>query len=294
MNPNQHAFRKYRSCLSQLLEHFDELIETISSDKNCDVLYLDFAKAFDVVNHDILMKKLRNFGITGKIGYWIHNFLTNRHQTVTVNKSKSKTESVRSGVPQGSVLGPILFIIFISDIDEYIENSQLSVFADDTKIKKNISTANDSEGLQSDLKSVYHWGTTNSMAFNDLKFKSMKYGRNQNLMNGIYTSPAGNEIPDDEHVKDLGIIMSNDLRFTKHIDKVTARCRSLIAWTLRTFNTRNKVVMLTLLKSLILPRIDYCSQLYSPFLQQEWNKLESIQRRFTSHIEGMKDRDSKL
>ena len=107
----------------------------------------------------------------------------------------------------------------------------------------------------------------------------------------IYISPAGNEIPDDEHVKDLGIIMSNDLRFTKHIDKVTARCRSLIAWTLRTFNTRNKVVMLTLLKSLILPRIDYCSQLYSPFLQQEWNKLESIQRRFTSHIEGMKDRD---
>lgn len=291
MNPNQHAFRKYRSCLSQLLEHFDELIETISSDKNCDVLYLDFAKAFDVVNHDILMKKLHNFGITGKIGYWIHNFLTNRHQTVTVNKSKSKTESVLSGVPQGSVLGPILFIIFISDIDDNIDASELSVFADDTKIKKTISTANDSEELQSDLKSVYQWGTRNCMSFNDLKFKCMKYGRHQNLMNGVYTSPAGNEIDDDEHVKDLGILMSNDLRFTKHIDKVTARCRSLIAWTLRTFNTRNKVVMLTLLKSLILPRIDYCSQLYSPFLQQEWNKLESIQRRFTSHIEGMKDSD---
>ena len=94
MNPNQHGFRPHRSCLSQLLDHFDTIIETIYNNKNCDVIYLDFAKAFDVVDHDILMRKLKGLGVTGKLGFWIHSFLSNRKQTVSVNSSKSETQDV--------------------------------------------------------------------------------------------------------------------------------------------------------------------------------------------------------
>ena len=290
MNPNQHGFRPQRSCLSQLLDHFDTIIETIYNNKSCDVIYLDFAKAFDVVDHDILIRKLKDLGITGKLGYWIHSFLSNRKQTVSVNSSKSETQAVKSGVPQGSVLGPVLFLIMISDIDKDLLHSVASVFADDTKLKHLIESMKDCENLQSDL-TIYAWGETNNMRFNHLKFQSVKYGNNIDFNKYAYQTPTGDEIPIDDYVKDLGVIMSRDLTFSKHIDTFTARCRSLIGWILRTLNSRTKVLMLTLLKSLILPRLDYCSQLYSPTLAQEWCKLESIQRRFTSHILEEKEYD---
>ena len=289
MNPNQHGFRPQRSCLSQLLEHFDTVLEAIYNDKCCDVIYLDFSKAFDVVDHNILMRKLKKLGITGKLGFWINSFLSNRQQTVSVNSTKSDTKPVTSGVPQGSVLGPVLFLIMISDIDEDLLHGVASVFADDTKLKHFIESMTDCENLQSDLNRIYEWGETNNMKFNHLKFQSIKYGKN--VQNYAYQTPAGEPIQLDEHVKDLGVIMSKDLSFTKHIDKVTARCRSLIGWILRTFDSRTKVLMLTLFKSLILPRLDYCSQLYSPTLIQDWCKLESIQRRFTSHILDEKEYD---
>ena len=179
----------------------------------------------------------------------------------------------------------------ISDIDRDIINSLLSVFADDTKIKHIIETEEDIKSLQSDLELVYKWGDKNQMRFNDLKFQSIKYGNNSNFKEHQYKSPTGKPIQVDHNVKDLGIIMSHDLTFTKHIETVSARCRSLTGWILRTFNSRDKIVMLTLFKALILPRIDYCSQLYSPTLLQEWYKLEGIQRRFTSYITEVKQYD---
>ena len=291
MNPNQHGFRKFRSCLSQLLEHFDQIIEAAYNNKNSDVIYLDFCKAFDVVDHSILIRKLKTFGITGKIGYWLHSFLSNRKQTVSVNGVKSETSPVTSGVPQGSVLGPVLFLIMISDIDKDILVSVANVFADDTKLKNLVESLQDCANLQTDLNTVYEWADTNNMKFNDLKFQCIKYGNNLELNQYKYETPSGEEIPGEEDIKDLGVIMSRNFTFTKHIDKVSSRCRGLIGWILRTFITRTKLVMLTLFKALVLPRIDYCSQLYSPTLIKEWIKLESVQRRFTSHIAEVKEFD---
>ena len=202
MNPNQHGFRPHRSCLSQLLDHFDTVIETIYNNKNCDVIYLDFAKAFDVVDYDILMRKLKELGITGTLGFWIHSFLSNRKQTVSVNSSKSVTQEVKSGVPQGSVLGPVLFLIMISDIDKEILHSVASVFADDTKLKHVIESMNDCRNLQSDLNTIFAWGEANNMRFNHLKFQSMKYGNNNETSKYVYQTPSGDEIPIDDHIKD--------------------------------------------------------------------------------------------
>ena len=117
MNPKQHGFRSGRSCLSQLLEHHNKILEKLEKSNNVDVIYFDFSKAFDKVDHDILLNNLKKIGITGKIGVWVHNFLSNRQQCVAVKGTTSSEAQVRSGVPQGSVLGTLLFLIHISDIN---------------------------------------------------------------------------------------------------------------------------------------------------------------------------------
>ena len=283
MNSNQHGFRKFRSCLSQLIEHYDFILEQICSGNSVDVVYLDYSKAFDVVDHHILLRKLRKVGISGKIGKWIHNYITKRTQKVTINGKFSREETVGSGVPQGSVLGPILFLIMISDIDNSVFKSKVSSFADDTKISHIINLRQDCEDLQSTLATIYDWSKANNLKFNEDKFQALRYGSNHET-NFDYKTPSNNIIPNESYVKDLGILMSSNLRFSEQINSVASKCRSLCGWILRTFITRTANVMLKLYRSLILPRFDYCSQLWSPFRNYEWNQLEAIQRMFTSRI----------
>ena len=110
------------------------MLSLLEEGLNVDVIYLDFSKAFDKLDFNILLKKLKNIGITGKLGRWIYSFLTGRKQSVLVNGTRSTPSQVLSGVPQGSVIGPLLFLVFIGDIDEFVKNSFLSSFADDTRV----------------------------------------------------------------------------------------------------------------------------------------------------------------
>ena len=126
---------------------------------NVDIIYLDFAKAFDKLDFNITLKKLKHLGITGKIGKWIHSFLTNRTQSVVVNGEQSSPAPVISGVPQGSVIGPLLFLVLIGDIDKDVSHAFLSSFADDTRIGIGISTEEDVNQLQEDLEKVYAYRT---------------------------------------------------------------------------------------------------------------------------------------
>ncbi|KAK3881506.1 hypothetical protein Pcinc_014051 [Petrolisthes cinctipes] len=174
MNRGQHGFRRGRSCLSQLLEHHTHLLESIEAGLNSDVIYLDFEKAFDKVDHGVLLHKMRNLGITGNIGRWVHAFLSNRTQVVTIDGCVSKQSSVVSGVPQGSVLGPILFLILISDIDQEVKTSKVTSFADDTRVSHSIKDKDDVIALQNDLQSIYRWADNNNMSFNSSKFEVVK------------------------------------------------------------------------------------------------------------------------
>ena len=163
LNNTQHGFRSGRSCLSALFDVFDDLMHMLSSDTTVEMIYLDFSKAFDKVDHGVLLHKLKDLGITGKLGIWFFQFLTNRTRYVRIPGGISKDSPVLSGVPQGTVLGPLLFLIMISEINKGTTSSKLVSFADDTRVYSNIAEADDCDNLQYDLNSIYNWVVHNNM-----------------------------------------------------------------------------------------------------------------------------------
>ena len=266
-NSSQHGFRGGRSCLSQLLNHFDKITHELEMGNGVDVIYLDFAKAFDKLDHGVTLAKLRALGIKGHLGRWIATFLTNRTQSVVIDGKKSSPKPVVSGVPQGSVLGPLLFLVLIGDIDKEVAEAFLSSFADDTRVGKGIATPADTACLQTDLDAVYKWSVDNNMMFNSDKFELIRYTNNSSKVvqsESSYMSNDGSVIEEKQHVRDLGVTLSNDATFTQHIMERCELVKSKIAWILRTFQSRHHVPMLTLWKTLVLCHLDYCSQLWSP------------------------------
>ena len=190
-----------------------------------------------------------------------------------------------SGVPQRTVLGPILFIIMMNVIDEGITSTVLS-FADDTRIFRGVKNINDCQALHSDLLKIYDWAKKNNMEFNGNKFEVIKFGQNTELKStSQYNGPNGLPIERSNRIKDLGVIINDNATFDDHIDRVASKCKQLIGFILRTFKSRDKEIMLTLWKTIILPHIDYCSQLWFPYKKCNMHKLEGLQRTFTKHIE---------
>lgn len=292
MNQDQHGFRSGRSCLSQLLSHYETILEKLEYNKNVDVVYLDFAKAFDKVDHGILLHKTQQMGITGKLGMWLHSFLTGREQRVVASGAVSQPSLVASGVPQGSVLGPILFLIHITDINRQVIHSTVASFADDTRVLKEVSSELEAKQLQADLASLYSWADHNNMSFNNNKFEHIHYSASRTDDSVyIYTAPDGSHIDTKQCIKDLGITLSSDGTFTQHIQHVVKKARSQVGWILRTFRTRKRSPMLTLYKSLVIPLVEYCCQLWSPWRVGEKQSLETIQRSFTSKISDIQHLD---
>ena len=287
-NEHQHGFRRGRSCLSQLLEQHAHILDMLCRGLAVDVVYLDFAKAFDKVDHGILIKKLIKMGISQELIRWIKSFLTNRKQKVEVEGCHSEESDVLSGVPQGSVVGPLLFIIYISDIDENVNGSRIASFADDTRLLKEVRKDEDCAILQRDLESVYSWVKENNMALNAGKFEVLRLGKHPNPESS-YKTPDGETIFQKDSIKDLGIVVQSDARFTEHIHEIVKKCRKQTGWILRSFKTREVSPMLTLYKSLVLPIAEYCSQLWSPSALGQVRMLEGIQRTFTSRINGLQD-----
>ena len=288
-NDGQHGFRRGRSCLSQLLAHHNDVIEGLVNGSDVDVIYLDFAKAFDKVHHGILLNKLNNIGIRGEVHKWLKSFLLGRTQKVSVEGALSDESKVTSGVPQGTVLGPILFLIHISDINSRVTHSKVTSFADDTRILKWINKPNDREKLQEDLEKIYQWSDDNKMKFNDDKFELISYPvRPENHSQPYYHTRNGSQIDNKPELRDLGILLSKEATFSSNINQKVATAKKLVGWILRTFHSRGRLAMMTLFKSLVIPRVEYCCQLWNPDKQCDIGDIEGIQKSFTKKITGLR------
>ena len=189
-----------------------------------------------------------------------------------------KFTNLKQKITASQILGTPL----LSDIN----HSSVVSFADDTRVYRQI---NDCDCLQYDLDNVYTWPTTNNMVFNDGKFQHISYHHQSKHRseNHIYLSPSLNIINSQQHIKDLAVTMSSDCSFYEHIDLKIKQCRHLTSWILCTFKARDKSTMLTLFKSLVLPRLEYGCQLCCPATVNQIRAMESIQRKFTKHIDGL-------
>ena len=293
MDPDQHGSRQKRSCLSQLLEHHDEILKMLEDGVNVDVIYTDFAKAYEKIDHAQLLKKMKNqFGITGKLGKWIQNFLQDRKQQVLVEEITSQKSKVMSGSIQGSVLGPVLFLMYIQDISKGI-TAQIKIFVDDTKMKDVISEEKDVEKLQGELDKLFIWQDNNNMLFNGGKFQLLRYGINEDLKNSTlyFTDNTEHIIERFSSVRDLGVILSENGKFEDHLEKVSKKVRQKVGWICRSFQTRRTDVMKHLWKTLVQCHVDYCSQLYKPGQAQGLQMIERLFYNFTSKIPEIRDLD---
>ena len=300
MCKHQHGFLPHRSCLTQLLSHINVVLENFLQGKDTDSIYLDYAKAFDKVDHEILIHKLQCYGISGKLLNWIKEFLRCRTQCVVINGVHSYKSEVISGVPQGTVLGPLLFLIFINDIGSCIKDSFISCFADDTRIKKAVSSTSDVHKLQEDLNNTVKWSTENNMILHQDKFEYINHSTGEaKLLKNLpftselyqYTTPDGTTITPTELVRDLGVTISSDLSWGPHITNITDSARKMCSWIFSVFQSREEFTMMTLYKSLVRSRLEFCSPLWTSNKIDDIIKIETIQRSFTSRIEGYREID---
>ena len=278
-NPTQFGFRTGRSTVSQLLAAHDDILFNLEHGRGVDVVYLDFAKAFDKVDHNILLEKLKRINIGGKLHRWIESFLKSRQQRVRVGTALSKPVDVISGVPQGSVLGPLLFVIMMLDIIDSSQGTKTSCYADDTRMMKGIAIAYDEVHLQAQLIAIYNWATENKMFFNEKKFECLSISIA--ARNPQYTTPNGSIIKNKPSVKDLGIVFQDDLTFNIHITTTAAKGNRLAGWVDRSFKYKTTPLLLTLLKQLVVPQAEYGCVIWHPRSQPQIKAIESIQRRFT-------------
>jgi hypothetical protein len=282
LSNEQYGFRQGRSCMSQLINHYENLISILEENENADALYLDMSKAFDRVDHAILLKKMYAMGIRGRIHQWLAAFLKNRKQYVLVDGYTSDVEEVLSGVPQGTVLGPLMFILYINDITKYIKNCYIKIFADDSKIVKAINKLEDRELLSEDLQAVTEWAVKNKMALNKLKYQLLQYGKDESLK--LSYNIDNTEVSKSQIVKDLGIYMSEDMLFDEHITRIKNKAKQVAGWILRLVQSRSADVVMLLYKTYVRPHLEYSCCLWSPTKIKNISDLEGIQRSITAKI----------
>ena len=208
--------------------------------------------------------------------------MTGRDQCVVLDGTQSRVASIISGVPQGTVLGPILFIVFINDLENCIKHSKARFFADDTRISKLIVSENDVEQLQEDLNNVITWSQNNNMKLHEDKFELMVHLHDpKNLMYELpfvneymsYEVSNGNTLQPTPIIRDLGVIVSSDISWTPHITKITCKARAVSSWICSVFRTRDRIAMLTLYKSLVRSILEFCCPLWNPHSMSDIRQL---------------------
>jgi hypothetical protein len=256
-----------------------------------DAVYLDFQKAFDTVPHQRLLTKLAGYGVVGDVLAWIGAFLSGRRQRVTVDGEMSSWAPVTSGIPQGSVLGPVLFVCFINDLPNVI-HTMVHIFADDTKVYNSVDSQSGSSDLQEDLNRLQEWSDTWLLKFNAAKCKVMHLGsRNPKVE---YTMSEGGSVKTlgvTEVEKDLGVHVDNQLKFSQHVDQCVNKASKLLGLIRRSYEYLDGPTMVQLFTSLIRPHLEYGNVVWSPRYKKNHTSVENVHRRATKLVPGLRDLD---
>lgn len=280
--PQQHGFLKGRSTTSNLITFTDDLSSGMQSGGQIDAIYTDYTKAFDRIDHLILLTKLQSAGIHGDLLRWFSSYITDRCQTVVLNgfSSQSCYSAIPSGVPQGSILGPLLFTLFINDIDKCFIHSKYLLFADDMKIYKTIDSFNDCVLLQQDLDRLQDYCFYNKLELNVSKCSCITFSRSRNLLSYNYTLNQ-QSLERTDYIRDLGVIIDSKLLFDRHIDSITSKATKTLGFIVRSTKHFELVKSLKILYcSLIRSQLEYASQAWNPQYEFYINKIERIQKKF--------------
>ena len=233
LSDKQHAFRKWHSCETQLATVINDWAKILDKQGQVDTFILDFEKAFDTPPHELLKSKLFSYGIGGKTLKWINAFLCHRQQRVVVNGFKSDWAPVVSGVPQGTVLGPLLFSLHINDITADIE-SEIRLFADDCVCYREIKDKEDTLKLQRDIDRLGNWARKWGMRFQPVKCNMMQLTRNHlNKIQASYTL-EGTVLENVDNIKYLGVTITNDLKWNTHIRNICTKANRTLGFLRRT------------------------------------------------------------
>lgn len=280
LSPHQFGFLQGLSSCVQLLTCIHEWLYSICSGSKVNIVYTDIKKAFDTVSHIKLFNVLLSYGISSNVCFWIYNFLSNRSQSVCVGSAVSSPLPILSGVPQGSVIGPLLFIIFFDDISNSVitdfGKSGIKLYADDAKLFDN-----DSLDLQSSLESFTSWLDEHQLQIAPSKCFSITLSKQNSTVTPPNFMINGNTLEIKSQIKDLGIIISHNLKWHDHISHIYKKASLCSYQIFKSFRTKNIWVLLKLYKVYIRSNLEYNTPVWSPYLQKDVDRIESVQRRFT-------------
>lgn len=279
--PEQHGFFSKRSTTTNLAVYQNFLITSAEVGHQVDSIYTDLAKAFDSVCHTLLLKKLSDIGISGKYLAWIRSYLEDRTQRVEVCGYSSKDVKVTSGVPQGSHLGPVLFLLFINDVSYCFHSSHFLLYADDLKF---YNVRNSANPLQPDLDRFASWCSSNLLEINISKCKSITFHKSTSPHLPTYMI-GGQQIDNVEFITDLGVTFDQKLTFRMHIDNIVVKSCRLLGFIKRNTKYINDTKALTCLyNSLVRSTLEYCSVIWTPNYNIHINRLENVQNKFLKYL----------